>query len=58
MIIATVADIIIISVLALRGIEMQAISAAVAATVFAAAMLFSFLLDFIKVPVFRRLGIL
>jgi H+-transporting ATPase len=57
MIIATVADIMIISVLALRGIEMQAISVAVAATVFAAAVLFSLLLDFIKVPVFRRLGI-
>jgi hypothetical protein len=48
----------IISVLALRGIEMQAISVAVAVTVFAAAVLFGFFLDFIKVPVFRRLGIL
>jgi H+-transporting ATPase len=58
MIVATVADIMIISVLALRGIEMQAISVAVAVTVFAAAVLFGFFLDFIKVPVFRRLGIL
>jgi len=57
MIIATVADVVIISVLALRGIEMQAISVTVAATVFAAAVLFSFVLDFIKVPAFRRLGI-
>ena len=58
MIVATVADIMIISVLALRGIELQAISVAVAVTVFAAAVLFGFFLDFIKVPVFRRLGIL
>jgi H+-transporting ATPase len=58
MIIATAADIAIISVLCLRGIEMQALSPAIAATVFGAAALFGLLLDFVKVPVFRRLGIL
>jgi H+-transporting ATPase len=57
MIIATAADIAIISVLCLRGIEMQALSPAIAATVFGAAALFGLLLDFVKVPVFRRLGI-
>jgi H+-transporting ATPase len=58
MIIATAADIVIISVLSLRGIEMRALSPAIAATVFGAAALFGLLLDFVKVPVFRRLGIL
>jgi H+-transporting ATPase len=58
MIVASVADIVIISLLALRGIEMRAISVVVAATVFAAAALFGFLLDLIKVPMFRRLGII
>jgi H+-transporting ATPase len=58
MIVASVADVVIICVLALRGIEMQAISAAVAAAVLAAAALFGLLVDFIKVPTFRRLGII
>jgi H+-transporting ATPase len=57
MVIASVADVVIISVLALRGIEMQAISAGIAAAVLAAAALFACLVDFIKVPTFRRLGI-
>jgi hypothetical protein len=37
---------------------MQAGSAAVMATVFAAAALFGFVLDFVKVPVLRRLEII
>jgi H+-transporting ATPase len=57
MIVASVSDIVIISVLALGGIEMHALSVVVAASVLAAAVLFGFLLDFVKVPVFRRLGI-
>jgi H+-transporting ATPase len=57
MIVASVSDIVIISVLALGGIEMHALSVAVAVSVLAAAVLFGFLLDFVKVPVFRRLGI-
>jgi H+-transporting ATPase len=57
MIVASVCDIVIISVLALGGIEMHALSVAVAASVLAAAVLFGFLLDFVKVPVFRRLGV-
>jgi H+-transporting ATPase len=57
MITASVADIIIICVLALRGIEMQALSPGIIAVIFAAAALFGLLLDFIKVAVFRRLEI-
>ena len=57
MIVASVSDIVIISVLALGGIEMHALSVVVAASVLAAAVLFGFLLDFVKVPVLRRLGI-
>jgi H+-transporting ATPase len=58
MVIASVGDILIISALALRGIEMHAVSIAVIASVFAAAAVFGFALDFVKVPVFRRLGII
>jgi H+-transporting ATPase len=58
MIVASVGDIAIISVLALGGIEMHALSVAVAVSVLVAAGLFAFLLDLVKVPVFRRLGIL
>ncbi|CAN5625983.1 hypothetical protein BH09ACT7_BH09ACT7_61390 [soil metagenome] len=57
MIFASVADLVIISVLALRGIEMQALSTAVMACALAAAATFGVLVDFIKVPTFRRLGI-
>jgi H+-transporting ATPase len=54
---ASVADIVIIFVLATRGIEMRAISPLITAVVLAAAAVFSLLLDFIKVPLFRRLDI-
>ncbi|MCV7229573.1 HAD-IC family P-type ATPase [Mycolicibacterium komossense] len=57
MIVATVADLVIISLLAVGGIEMQALPAAVVAGSFAAAALFGFLVDFVKVPTFRRLEI-
>jgi H+-transporting ATPase len=58
MVISSVGDILIISLLALRGIEMRAVSVAVIGTVFAAAALLAFMLDFVKVPVFRRLEII
>jgi len=58
MIVASVADIIIISSLALGGIEMRALSFEVIALLGAAAVGFGLLLDFIKVPAFKRLGIL
>ena len=53
---ASLSDIVIISVLALGGIEMHALSVAIAVSVLGAAVLFGLLLDFVKVPVFRRLG--
>jgi hypothetical protein len=37
---------------------MRAVSVAVIGTVFAAAALLAFMLDFVKVPVFRRLEII
>jgi hypothetical protein len=37
---------------------MHALSLAVTASILAAAIAFGFLLDFVKVPVFRRLGII
>jgi H+-transporting ATPase len=58
MVIATGGDILIISLLALSGIEMRPVSLMVLASVFAAAVLFGFVLDFVKVPVFRRFGII
>ena len=57
MIFASVVDVMIISVLAIGGIEMQPLSPAVGAALLVAAVLFGFLVDFIKVPTFRRLGI-
>jgi H+-transporting ATPase len=57
MIVASVTDIIIISTLALGGIEMHALSLEVTAAVGAATVLFGLLLDFVKVPTFKRLGI-
>ena len=56
-IVASVADILILSFLAIRGIVMHPLSSAVVACTFFAALIFAFLLDFIKVPVFRRLHI-
>jgi H+-transporting ATPase len=57
MIVASLADIGIISGLALAGTEMHSLSAAVLAGVVVAAVFFGLALDFVKVPVFRRLGI-
>jgi H+-transporting ATPase len=51
------ADILIASVLAIGGIAMTALPALVIAATFAAAAVFTFVLDMVKVPVFARLGI-
>ena len=56
-IVATVVDIIIIATLATRGIAIQALPVAVVGGMLAAAVVFAFLLDLIKVPLFRRLQI-
>jgi H+-transporting ATPase len=53
-IVATAADIVIISTLAVRGIAMQSLPIGIVGGTLAAAVLFAFLLDLIKVPVFRR----
>jgi H+-transporting ATPase len=55
--VASIADILIISLLALSGHAMPALSLRIVASVFAAAVVFAVLLDAIKVPVFRRLQI-
>ena len=56
-IVASIADIAIISVLGTRGIAMQGLPPAVIASMLCAAVVFAFVLDLIKVPVFRRMQI-
>ncbi len=53
--VASAADILIIATLAIFGVLMHPLPAPVVALVFAAAVAFAFLLDLIKVPLFRRL---
>jgi H+-transporting ATPase len=54
---SSLADLLIISTLATRGIAMAPLSILVVACEFAAAIAFSLILDGIKTPVFARLGI-
>jgi H+-transporting ATPase len=54
---SSVADVLIISTLAVSGIAMAPLPAAVIACEFAAALVFGALLDVIKLPVFARLSI-
>ena len=54
---SSVADILIISTLAMRGIAMAPLPISVVACEFAAAIAFGLILDGIKIPVFARLGI-
>jgi H+-transporting ATPase len=56
-VIASIGDILIISTVAVLGIAMHPLPIAVVACTLCAALLFAFLLDFVKVPVFRRLHI-
>jgi H+-transporting ATPase len=55
--VSSVADIGIASTLAIGGIAMTPLPASFVAGTFAAAAAFAFVLDFVKVPVFARLGI-
>ena len=55
--VASATDLLIIATLATRGILMHPLPAGVVAVLFAAAVAFSFLLDLIKAPLFRRLQI-
>jgi H+-transporting ATPase len=54
---SSVADILIISTLAIRGIAMAPLSVSVLASEFAAAVVFGLILDAVKIPVFARLKI-
>jgi H+-transporting ATPase len=54
---SSVADILIAAVLAIGGIAMAPLPALVVTAVLAAAMAFAVVLDFVKVPLFRRLQI-
>jgi H+-transporting ATPase len=54
---SSVADILIISTLAIRGIAMAPLPAPVLAYEFGAAIIFGLILDGVKIPVFARLGI-
>jgi H+-transporting ATPase len=51
------ADVLIISTLAVRGIAMAPLPLSVIACEFVGALIFGLLLDSIKIPVFARLGI-
>jgi H+-transporting ATPase len=54
---SSVADVLIASILAIGGIAMTPLPALAIACTFAAAAAFAFVLDFVKVPLFARLGI-
>jgi len=56
-IVSSIGDLLIASVLAIAGIAMTALPAAIVAGALVAAIVFAVLLDFIKVPLFRRLRI-
>jgi predicted lipid-binding transport protein (Tim44 family) len=53
-IVSSIADVLIIAGLAIRGIAMQPLTITVVACTLAGAIVFALLLDLIKVPVFRR----
>jgi H+-transporting ATPase len=57
MVLASVADLLIISTLAIGGIAMAPLPVSVVAGEFGAAVIFGLLLDGMKIPVFARLGI-
>jgi H+-transporting ATPase len=55
--VSSVGDLLIASVLAIAGIAMTALPVAMVAGALVAAVVFAVLMDFIKVPLFRRLRI-
>jgi H+-transporting ATPase len=57
LIVSSIADLLIASTLAVSGIAMKPLPALMVIGTFAAAVVFAFLLDWVKVPVFRRLAI-
>ena len=57
LILSSIADITIITVLANRGIAMASLSMAILGCEFAAAALFGLILDGIKIPILSKFGI-
>ena len=57
LVVSSAVDLTLISVLAINGFLMRPLAIAIVAALFAAAIIFSFLLDAVKVFLFRRLGI-
>jgi H+-transporting ATPase len=57
LVLSSVADVLIISTLAIRGIAMTPLPISIVAGEFAAALVFGLILDGVKIPVFARLGI-
>ena len=57
LVLSSIADLLIISILAFRGVAMAPLPLSVIACEFAGALVFGLLLDSIKIPVFARLGI-
>jgi H+-transporting ATPase len=55
---SSIADVLIISTLAVRGIAMAPLPFSIVAGEFAAAVTFWLILDVVKIPVFARLKIL
>jgi H+-transporting ATPase len=56
-VVSTVCDVVIISTLVTRGIAMSPLSMSVVGATLVAAAIFAFVVDFAKVPMFKRLGI-
>jgi H+-transporting ATPase len=57
LVLSSVADVLIISTLAVYGIAMAPLSLAVVACEFSAAIVFALLLDVVKIPLFAHLRI-
>jgi H+-transporting ATPase len=57
LILSSVADVLIISILAVGGVAMAPLPISIVACEFAAAIVFAIVLDLIKIPVFARLHI-
>jgi H+-transporting ATPase len=57
LVVSSVADLLIASTLAIGGIAMTPLPGWIVAGTLAAAAIFAVILDFVKVPIFRRLGI-
>ena len=57
LVLSSVADLLIISILAVRGIAMAPLPVSVLACEFAAALVFWLILDGLKIPIFARLHI-